>query len=92
MVAVEARLAGRVQGVGYRYFAFEAARRLRVVGYVRNSRDGGVRVYAEAPQDKLERLLRILEQGPPGGRVQEMRVKWGNSTGSYSVFSIEPTL
>ncbi len=90
--AVEARVAGRVQGVGYRYFAFEAARRLDLVGYVRNTRDGCVRVYAEGPRERLEGFLRILERGPQGSRVHEIRVQWGHSTGSHSSFSIEPTL
>jgi acylphosphatase len=90
--AVEARIRGRVQGVGFRYFAFEAARRLGVVGYVGNTRDGGVRAYAEGPREKLEQFLRILEQGPQGSRVREMRVTWGYSSGSYSTFRIETTL
>jgi acylphosphatase len=90
--AVEAWITGRVQGVGFRYFAFEAARRLGVAGYVRNTRDGGVRAYAEGPREKLEQFLRILEQGPQGSRVREMRVTWGYRSGSYPAFRIETTL
>jgi len=90
--AVEVKIAGRVQGIGFRYFAFEAARRLGLVGYVRNTRDGGVRAYAEGPREKLELFLRALEQGPQGSRVREMQATWGSSTGSYSSFSIESTL
>ncbi len=90
--AVEARITGRVQGIGFRYFAFEEARRLGLVGYVRNTRDGGVRAYAEGPRDRLEQFLRALERGPQGSRVQDVRVSWGSSTGSYSAFSIESTL
>jgi acylphosphatase len=90
--AVETWITGRVQGVGFRYFAFEAARRLGVVGYVRNTRDGGVRAYAEGPREKLEQFVRILEQGPQGSRVREMRVTWGSGSGSYSTFHIETTL
>ena len=90
--AVEARIAGRVQGIGFRYFAFEEARRLGLVGYVRNTRDGGVRVYAEGPRGRLEQFLRALEQGPQGSRVREVRVSWSAGTGSYSTFSIESTL
>ncbi len=90
--SVEARIRGRVQGIGFRYFAFEEARRLGLVGYVRNTRDGGVRTYAEGPRGSLEQFLRALERGPQGSRVQDVRVSWGSSTGSYSAFSIESTL
>ncbi len=91
-VAVEARITGRVQGVGFRYFVFEAGRRLGVVGYVRNTRDGGVRAYAEGSREKLEQFLRMIEHGPQGSSVREMRIRWGCGTGSYSTFSIETTL
>ncbi len=90
--AVAAHITGRVQGVGFRYYVFEAGRRLGVTGYVRNTRDGGVQAYAEGPREKLEQFLRILEQGPPGSRVHGMRVTWGNCTGGYPTFRIETTL
>jgi acylphosphatase len=90
--SVEVRLAGRVQGVGFRYFALELARRLGVAGYVMNTRDGGVRAYAEGPREALEQFLRSLQQGPGGARVREVRTTWGAASGTYSTFSIQPTL
>ena len=90
--SVEVRVAGRVQGVGFRYFALEVARRLGVAGYVMNTRDGGVRAYAEGPRESLEQFLRSLQQGPGGARVREVRTTWGAASGTYSTFSIQPTL
>jgi acylphosphatase len=55
---------GRVQGVGYRYFAQRAAVELGLTGYTRNLDDGRVEVYAAGPADKLSQLAGILYRGP----------------------------
>lgn len=57
-------VSGMVQGVGYRYFAQRAAKRLGVTGYVRNLRDGRVEVYAIGDAGALTRLHAELERGP----------------------------
>lgn len=91
LVAVEVRVAGRVQGVGFRYFTHELGRRLGLVGYVRNVGDGSVRAYAEGPRDALEEFCRRMERGPAGSVVRETRTHWGVATGRYRAFRIEPT-
>ena len=63
------RVHGRVQGVGYRWFAKDAAGELRVTGYVKNLHDGSVEVYAVGSDEQLDALRLRLEQGPPGARV-----------------------
>lgn len=55
---------GRVQGVGYRYFAQHAAVELGLTGYVRNLDDGRVEVYAAGPPDRLDQLAGRLYRGP----------------------------
>ena len=47
---------GRVQGVGYRYFAQRAAVSLGLTGYARNLDDGRVEVYAAGPAGKVAEL------------------------------------
>jgi acylphosphatase len=91
VMSLEVRVAGRVQGVGFRYFAHEVARRLQVVGYVVNQRDGSVRTYAEGPRAALESFLRQIERGPAGACVREVRSHWGPATGQHNCFSIERT-
>jgi acylphosphatase len=67
---------GRVQGVGYRASAAHEARRLGVLGWVRNRYDGTVEVEAQADEAVLQRLLVYLRQGPPGARVKSVDVEW----------------
>jgi acylphosphatase len=55
---------GRVQGVGYRYFAQREAVQLEVRGYTRNLDDGRVEVYAVGTHDQLADLAGRLWQGP----------------------------
>ena len=55
---------GRVQGVGFRYFAQRAAAELGLTGYARSLDDGRVEVYAAGPEDKLSQLAGLLYRGP----------------------------
>jgi acylphosphatase len=91
VVALEVRVVGRVQGVGYRYFVYELARRLGVVGYVTNLPDGSVRAYAEGTRATLEAFCRQTVRGPAGSCVREAKTHWGHATGQYRSFSIERT-
>ncbi|MCX7633723.1 MAG: acylphosphatase [Turneriella sp.] len=64
------RIHGRVQGVGFRQFTAEQAKRLGIVGWVRNSTDGSVE--AEAQTDDaavLRKFENHLRKGPPLARV-----------------------
>ena len=67
-------VAGRVQGVGFRYFVARSARGLGLSGYVRNLPDGTVEVAAVGNRAAPgRRWQRCSEKGPPGaiGRVGE---------------------
>jgi acylphosphatase len=55
---------GRVQGVGYRWFALKAATELGLRGYARNLDDGRVEVYAIGPADQLSQFAGRLHRGP----------------------------
>lgn len=63
------RVTGRVQGVGYRWWARSLAVRLGVTGTVRNLPDGSVAVHARGTDDQLASLHAQLAEGPPGARV-----------------------
>ncbi|AEF84333.1 acylphosphatase [Treponema primitia ZAS-2] len=84
-----AQVRGRVQGVGFRYSAYHEASRLGLTGWVRNTYDGEVEVWAEGPQESLDTLIQWLYQGPPRARVDEVDAETKSPTGAYRVFSIE---
>jgi acylphosphatase len=88
--ALEVRVHGRVQGVGFRFFAHDRACRLQLVGYVQNLPDGSVRTYAEGARSRLEQFAAQLQHGPAGSRVTRAQVEWRPATGQYERFSIEP--
>ena len=67
-------VSGRVQGVGFRYFAQDAARREGLHGYVTNQDDGTVEVTAEGDAEALERFERKLRQGPSRSRVENVMI------------------
>ena len=66
------RISGRVQGVGFRWFVREEARRLGVSGWVTNLPSGEVEVAAGGQASSLERLRRALEVGPQGAGVSDL--------------------
>jgi acylphosphatase len=57
-------ISGRVQGVGYRYFAQRSAAALGLGGYARNLDDGRVEVYASGPVEALSEFSARLREGP----------------------------
>ncbi len=63
---------GRVQGVGFRYFVEDCARRLGLRGYVKNRFDGTVEVYAIGDSKQLAALEKQLWSGPRFGRVENV--------------------
>jgi len=79
---------GRVQGVGYRYFALGAAERLGVKGFVRNLHNGDVEVHAEADEPTLQLFKLELERGPRMARVTEVLESNVPVTGVYSSFLV----
>ena len=65
---------GRVQGVGFRYFALDAARRDGLHGYVTNNDDGTVEAVAEGEAEAVERFERALRRGPSHSHVEHVTV------------------
>ena len=74
-IAVRAVVRGAVQGVGYRDATLGQARRLGVMGWVRNGEDGAVLVHAEGPEPEVDELVAFLREGPPGAGVEEVAVE-----------------
>ena len=71
---VSALVSGRVQGVGFRHYARREARRLGLVGWVRNLDDGRVEVWIEGSRRSADAMLHWLREGPPTARVERLEV------------------
>ncbi|MDP6702084.1 MAG: acylphosphatase [Candidatus Latescibacteria bacterium] len=81
-------VSGKVQGVGYRYFATARAKMRGIVGYVRNLPDGNVEVVAAGPRAALADFIGDLERGPSSGRVHSCQVAAIPLTEQFSEFSV----
>ena len=86
-IARRAVVSGRVQGVGFRFFAARAARDSGVAGWVRNRPDGTVETVAEGDRDAVARYLEHLRSGPAGSRVTSL-VDEETEPGRFSSFEI----
>ena len=73
-VARRYTISGRVQGVGFRFFTEDAARREGLHGWVRNLPDGSVEIMAEGDAEAVERFERHVRHGPPGARIEQIEV------------------
>lgn len=82
------RVSGRVQGVGYRYFAQRQATALGLTGYVRNLTDGEVEVVAQGDEQALASLVEDLRCGPPSGIVRNCTVEPCEPGESFTGFTI----
>jgi acylphosphatase len=83
-------VSGRVQGVGFRFFTQDAARREGLAGSVRNLPDGRVEVEAEGDIDAMARFERALHMGPPGARVDDVQTDILPPRGRAGGFHVRP--
>ena len=81
-------ITGRVQGVGFRYFAHATATRDGLRGWVRNLPGGQVEAAAEGDEEAMERFEAALRHGPPGARVEQVEVEHTVPGGSDTGFSV----
>jgi acylphosphatase len=74
LLSFQAVLRGRVQGVGFRYFARQRAEVHGIAGFVRNLPDGSVEIHAEGEEAALRDFEADIRRGPSFGKVEEASV------------------
>lgn len=80
---------GRVQGVGFRYFARTSALSLGIKGFVQNQRDGTVLIVAEGSDSALKLFCEILRQGNAYSQVHHIQIEEMEATDIYHDFKIK---
>lgn len=74
-------ITGRVQGVGFRQYVKYKARKLNIIGWVKNlpastpgGSDGKVEAMLDGSQENLNIMLKILRKGPMTAEVKHVEV------------------
>lgn len=72
--AVHVRITGRVQGVGYRAWTVDEARRRGLSGWVRNLADGDVEAVFSGPTAVVDDMVAACWRGPSLARVNHVMI------------------
>ena len=88
-IARKFKISGRVQGVGYRFFAERVANQLGITGTVKNCWDDTVEVYAIGNEVSLEEFKRHLTEGSRSAHVTGVNETDESVDKQYQTFMIE---
>ena len=84
-----ARVTGRVQGVGFRWWVRTRAEALHLTGWVMNDDDErSVTLVAEGDAERLDELERLIRIGPSSARVEEVEAQRQPASGEFRRFEI----
>lgn len=72
---MRAIIQGVVQGVGFRFFTRDLARRYGLGGFARNRADGTVEIEVQGEEGTLAAFLKDLELGPRSAHVAGIELK-----------------
>lgn len=86
------RITGKVQGVGYRAWTAHRARKLGLVGWVRNLTDGSVEAVIQGPRETLAEMIAACHAGPPLARVTEVESDDVEGGEAFAAFTQQPTV
>jgi acylphosphatase len=90
MKAVRFRATGRVQGVGFRYSARQAAVHFGLQGWVRNRGDGAVEGHLQGDAAAVDAMLDWCRRGPSGADVEQLTCEPETVDTTLAGFSIRP--
>ena len=75
MKAVKVRIFGKVQGVGFRYFLYENAKKLNIKGYAKNLEDGSLEAVFEGKEEEIEKMIELSKIGPKLAKVESVEIE-----------------
>ena len=86
--SAQIKITGRVQGVGFRYYAVMKAKEFSISGFVMNMADHSVFIEAEGEETDLDQYILWCEHGPVSARVDKVDIIPGVFKG-YKGFGIK---
>jgi acylphosphatase len=81
-------IAGRVQGVGFRYFALHKADEINIFGWVKNTIDGNVELEASGESENLELFIDWMKIGPTRAIIKTFSISDITPTRTFINFTI----
>lgn len=81
-------ISGYVQGVFFRAYTVEEAKKWNLTGWVRNRAEGSVEVVAEGERKNLDRLKEWCQHGPPSARVTDVKVNYEPVSHEFDGFKV----
>ena len=88
-VQYELNITGRVQGVGFRYFAAQKANEMGIKGWVKNAVDGSVIIVARGIEEEIKTFIDFLYIGPTRSRVDQISKVKFNTLSDFNNFSVK---
>ncbi len=82
-------ISGRVQGVGFRYFAVSIAEKYDVRGYVANKRNGKVEIVCQGEEEELQSFMEEVKKGPAFSVVTDTVMEEIPEEKKYNTFDIK---
>jgi len=82
-------ISGRVQGVGFRYFAVSVADKFDIRGYVKNMPDGKVNIICQGEEEELRSFIGEVKKGPAYSVVTGTSAEEIPELNEYSSFEIK---
>ena len=83
------RIHGKVQGVGFRFFATRIARRLGLNGWIQNNRDSSVEALVEGESTTIDEWLEELREGPRYAEVTKIDQDRKEFSGKLAEFDVK---
>ncbi len=85
----EVVLSGRVQGVGFRYYAESIAGKYDIKGYVRNTPGRKVEVICQGEEEDLNNFINEIKEGPAFSAVADVKIEEIKNSKEYNIFEIK---
>jgi len=86
---VSLKIYGRVQMVLFRDSTRRKAKKLNLVGWVMNQKDGTVQVVAEGEEENLKQLIKWCYNGPMLAKIDKIDISWQEPIGQFNKFEIK---